>query len=810
MALAKSQVQVSINAGLGQGFSAAFQTADARLVGLRKTASDTAKTLGNIDAYRKQQDAVNQTKQVWQSAREKAKQFSDAIKAQGAPTKAQVRELAALEKTANRAGEAYGKQRVKLAEMGRELQRTGVNTAKLGSEYERLTSKMAAADAKQLQMEKSLQRQQRIVSAMGGTWQTVAKSAASVTAAGAVLAGPTRKALTYDQQLSYAADTATAGAGREAYQSNKKAISDGIDAAIKGGGGKREDAGEALNTMISSGAFDSVNEALAMLGDVVKTAHAAGASASQIAEIAVALKSFGITDMNTAFSMAMKAGQVGGFELKNMAEHLPSQLALAKQSGYAGINDYGKILALNQAARKTAGRPDEAGNNVINLLQKMSADEMNTRMAKHIKPRAGDAVTTNSKGKKTFDWTGHLVKSKEQGIDAVGAMTILAEREVEGDKRYQELKKKLGIAKNDKEFAATLGEMSKAMFDIVKGGKMGEFFADRQALLGALAAVYHKDYMKKVEAEASPENAKGTIEQSSANIRDETWSRAIDTQNALNRANEQAYNALQGPMGKVLEFTNGLATAYPNLTASVYGATTALTALAAAVGVWGIAGKVLGGGGAAAAAGAAGAAATSGAASTATATGAAGVASTAARLAGPMAMLTGVANMTTNDEDEELRTGKQRRAALVAQHGQATVDEARKKYKPWYQFGSYASEDEKWVAQLQAEKAKTGATPATAPAAVPGQQTQAVQNPLADKVLESSTAAAEAAKAAGEAATAAQNRPNVTQNNTYQVTVQATQQDPAGIVALFDQTMRQRDREKNAELRASMMGNPRY
>ena len=50
----------------------------------------------------------------------------------------------------------------------------------------------------------------------------------------------------------------------------------------------------------------------------------------------------------------------------------------------------------------------------------------------------------------------------------------------------------------------------------------------------------------------------------------------------------------------------------------------------------------------------------------------------------------------------------------------------------------------------------------------------------------------------------------MTQNNTYQVTVQATQQDPAGIVALFDQTMRQRDREKNAELRASMMGNPRY
>ena len=60
MALARSTVQVSITSQLGQGFSAAFQTADSRMVGLRKAASDTSKTLGNIDAYKKQQDAAKQ------------------------------------------------------------------------------------------------------------------------------------------------------------------------------------------------------------------------------------------------------------------------------------------------------------------------------------------------------------------------------------------------------------------------------------------------------------------------------------------------------------------------------------------------------------------------------------------------------------------------------------------------------------------------------------------------------------------------------------------------------------------------------
>ena len=424
MALAKSQVQVSINAGLGQGFSAAFQTADARLVGLRKTASDTAKTLGNIDAYRKQQDAVNQTKQVWQSAREKAKQFSDAIKAQGAPTKAQVRELAALEKTANRAGEAYGKQRVKLAEMGRELQRTGVNTAKLGSEYERLTSKMAAADAKQLQMEKSLQRQQRIVSAMGGTWQTVAKSAASVTAAGAVLAGPTRKALTYDEQVSYMADTATGGDGPQAYQANKTAISNAIDAALKAGGGKREDAAAALNTMIASGKF-TMPEALAQLKDVTRTAFASGASANDTAQLGIALKNFGITDLAKGFDQAMRSGQLGGFELKDMAKSLPSQLAYARAAGYSGHGDLSKLLALNQAAMSTAGTPDEAGNNVINALQKYSSRELQDRLAKAIKPSAGDPTAPGKKGKMEFDWSGYMMQQRERGIDTARAMTAL-------------------------------------------------------------------------------------------------------------------------------------------------------------------------------------------------------------------------------------------------------------------------------------------------------------------------------------------------------------------------------------------------
>lgn len=83
---------------------------------------------------------------------------------------------------------------------------------------------------------------------------------------------------------------------------------------------------------------------------------------------------------------------------------------------------------------------------------------------------------------------------------------------------------------------------------------------------------------------------------------------------------------------------------------------------------------------------------------------------------------------------------------------------------------------------------------------------------LAEKVVESSRAASDAAKAASEAATAAQNRPNnITQNNNYNVTVQAPAQPGAlEMQAALDRALRDRERQKDAELRGSMLNQPRY
>ena len=806
MALAKSTVQVSIVSQLGQGFSAAFQTANSRMVGLRKAVTDTSKAMGNIEAFRKQQEAAKAAGYSWQAAKIKADQFRAAITAQGAPTKKQTQELAKLEVAAGRAGDKFGQQRSKLAEMGRELQRAGVHTGRLAQEYDRLKAKLQSTEAQHVKMERSLQRQQRIVSAMGGTWRGIATATAGVTAAGAVLAGPTRKAMTYDEQLSYMADTATGGDGQEAYQRNKAQISDGIDAALKGGGGKREDAAAALNTMVASGKF-TMPEALAQLKAVVKTAFASGASSDDIAKTAISMKNFGLTDLSPAFDMMMRAGQMGGFELKDMAKSLPSQLAYARASGYVGMGDLAKLLSLNQAAMSTAGTTEEAGNNVINLLQKFSSRELQDRLAKELTPREGDPTAPNKKNPAAFDWSSYLMQQREKGVDPARAMTMLLDREMKADKRYDELQKKAS-ASGDK--SQEKKDALEGMTNILMGSKMGEFFTDRQAALGALAAVYQADYMASIEKGAR--ESVGTTEKSSANIRGETWAKAVDTANAVNRANEQAYNSLSGPLGKVLEFTSGLANEYPRLTTAVYGATTAITALAAAAGAMGLAGKILGRGGAGAAA--ASTAATATAASGAAATGT-GMLATVAKLAGPAAAAVGIANMTNKDEDAVIdkmaSSERAKKAELTQRYGRDTLDKAYQTQSPWYQFGGVDNARpehiEKWVKSYLATQ--TGSAVAAPQNGVAATQAP-VQSPLAEKVLESSTAAADAAKAASEAATAAQNRPNVVQNNTYAVTVQATQQDPLAITNALDKALRDREREKDATLRSNFLNQPNY
>lgn len=234
-------------------------------------------------------------------------------------------------------------------------QRTAANNAAQGLRSFGLNSRTAISSSqteirRQMALTTTKMRQMRAESAkplpahkqamQGGSRSGgMMAGAAGAYAAGSILANPVRKALSYDQVLTYAAGTMAGDGSVEAKQAAKRQVSDAVDSSIQQGGGTRDDAAAALNRLVSSGVFEGL-ESLQVLPAVVKTAFAAGASAEDVAGMAVGMKNNGVAlgDMQQAFDAALRAGQLGGVELKDLARWLTSRSALPNSAKQAAAS----------------------------------------------------------------------------------------------------------------------------------------------------------------------------------------------------------------------------------------------------------------------------------------------------------------------------------------------------------------------------------------------------------------------------------------------------------------------------------------
>lgn len=115
-----------------------------------------------------------------------------------------------------------------------------------------------------------------------------------------------------------------------------------------------------LEALVAAGR--SLPEAMAFLPAVVATAHAAGAETSDIASTADALAtSFKIagSEMQRAFDILVEGGNLGKFELKDMARYLPSLAANAAAVGLRGEEGVRKLVAMLQVMRAQMGSSEE-------------------------------------------------------------------------------------------------------------------------------------------------------------------------------------------------------------------------------------------------------------------------------------------------------------------------------------------------------------------------------------------------------------------------------------------------------------------
>lgn len=451
-------------------------------------------------------------------------------------------------------------------EQSRAFEKTREKITRLTNEMGKLTNEQKKAASAAADLEK-----------MHSRIRTGVALGAGVAAAGYTLSGPAKAAMSFDERLANMANTAYAERDTAGRKIGMQQLEAAINKSVgKGGGGTREQAAEALDTMIASGVVGS-NDAMTMLPQLMKAASASSADANQLAQIGIrAMQTFKIKseDMPNVMNMALAAGQAGGFELKDMAKWLPQQMAAATMSGMSGRAGFAKLAALNQAAAITAGTKDEAGNNVVNLLAKINSND-----------------TAKDAEKLGINLPKYLQEQRAKGMDSVDAFGALVDKTVANREDYKALKKRLDAAKTNDDKRATL----EAMATIAQGAGIGKLVQDRQALMALLGMMNNRAYMNDVLSKVSANDVSsgGSIDKNYDLVSGTGAFKMRMAEQQKDIGQKSAMDGLTPAIGKAADLFADLAAKHPLLVGSVTLATTALGALAGAAG---IASMTMGGG----------------------------------------------------------------------------------------------------------------------------------------------------------------------------------------------------------------------
>lgn len=387
----------------------------------------------------------------------------------------------------------------------------------------------------------------------------------------AVARQPAKNQMEFDRQLAMASNTAFSDRDVKGRIEGKRELLAAVQEAVKVGGGTKEDALLTLDTLIASGTMKA-ETAMSLLPTLQKGAVATGASSEDMAKIAISsMQQFGIKeeDIGRALDMAVAAGQAGNFELKDMARWLPQQMAAAKSIGLQGIEGFETLLVANQQARVTAGTSDEAGNNLVNLLAKITSTETKKRLEK--------LEYKDSKGKiQSVDYMKSMEHYKGQGQDSLQAFMSVIEDTVVNNEQYKDLQQRLKAAKGE-EAQRLLNQMT----DLIEASAIGEVISDRQALMALVALRNNRELGDKVRNDIK--NSEGATETSHAVVRDTNSHKVEALKNAAEFAQMENFEKVNSVLGTLAEHLTDYANQYPNLTQFVSGATDAVKIFGAAL-----------------------------------------------------------------------------------------------------------------------------------------------------------------------------------------------------------------------------------
>lgn len=388
--------------------------------------------------------------------------------------------------------------------------------------------------------------------------------------AGMMLKPAITKAVDYDRTVASLTNTMFNDRDKAGRVAGKSEVKQAIQEALKVGGGSREQAAGTLSSLMGSGEF-SKEQSYGLLKTIQKGSTATGADSGQLADIVLAAKRMGIkpADMDKVISKAIRAGELGGFELSDMAKHLPAALSSARSLGLSGMGGFERVLASMQASVLTAGTKDEAANNLINILEKMNS-----------------ADTAKDFQKQGINLRAELVKGAGRGEDTITTFTALIDRVIAKDPKTkavtQELDRLSKIAEDKKN--PQREQALKQIRQIYASGEVGKFLQDRQALQGFRAESQgNKSGLTAAVREGLSRDSNGQELDTSYSVMSDTASAKL--QQVENSKLQGQDEMLTGAGSAIKPFFDGLvgvSTEFPVLTASVSAATSALSYLAAA------------------------------------------------------------------------------------------------------------------------------------------------------------------------------------------------------------------------------------
>ncbi|MEM9734240.1 MAG: phage tail tape measure protein [Pseudomonadota bacterium] len=290
------------------------------------------------------------------------------------------------------------------------------------------------------------------------------------------------------------------GITAEATREQMAAVRDELYGLASNTGMQFSDSIKGLDALTASGR--SLKEAMALLPSVMATAQASGADVADIATSADALAgSLKISgeNMQTAFDIIVAGGKAGKFELRDMAQFIPSLAPAFQALGYEGEKGLQKLVAALQVVRKTTGTSGEAATAFMDVIQKMETD-----------------TVTNKFKKFGVDLRKELAAARKEGKDVLETFINLSREAISGD-------------------------MS----------KLPQLFADKQLLTGMRALMNGADDMERFMKALS--NVKGTTLRDLGVVLDDQQAKLDKAANSAGRLASSLGAIVAGPIGNVMD-----------------------------------------------------------------------------------------------------------------------------------------------------------------------------------------------------------------------------------------------------------------